>query len=559
MSNYQDSSHRPAPSQSTGYGSITTEQLPTHTQRVLVHDDSTASSTTTISSTDIESQDLAYVYERTRYSLPYFRDSAVSTLQTYMQDYHKGDLIAALTVASLYIPLSFSFASLAHVSPASSLYAFVFHPIFWALLGSAPLMVVGPEATGSLLVGATVRYSKVQGQQNGFYMTGSVESLICGAVTALAGLILTTAGILRLGFLDNILSRPFMHGFISGIGFVLITEQTLVGVGVERLVKASEVADESSVMKIIFLLHHLTEVHLASALIATSTLAFNLVISAAKRRHGKSNAALFTFPDRLLSIVVAAFITYAFRLDKQGLAIVSAVDDSQLGFPTAHVPLSFTSISHLKDMTSTSILVALLGFFESSVAAKSLRSPEPLPQLGHSPLNVDRDLVALGVSNLVGGFFSTLPAFGGFGRSKLNAQAGGLTRMTSIFLAVVSLVCAMYATPWLYYVPRPCLAAMSIAVGISMLEESYPELLSIITYKAWKELLLMAAVFLAIILHSMGLGIVLGFGWTIITLIQDSTISHNLMKWESSELPDNHHRCFPQSGKCLYLVIEPMA
>lgn len=188
-------------------------------------------------------------------------------MYAYIQESLKGDTVAALTVASLYIPLSFSFANLAHVSPASSLYAFVFHPLFWALLGSAPLMVVGPEATGSLLVGTAVRLSQ-----------HSDESLVSGAVTALAGSILLSAGLLRLGFLDSIVSRPFAHGFISGIGFLLILEQALVSFKIEDLVKEAGIGGASAITKMIFLFQHLKQAHFASGLMAVSSLVFILII-----------------------------------------------------------------------------------------------------------------------------------------------------------------------------------------------------------------------------------------------------------------------------------------
>lgn len=199
------------------------------------------------------------------------------------------------------------------------------------------------------------------------------------------------------------------------------------------------------------------------------------------------------------------------------------------------------------------MLVALLGFFESSVAAKSLRSPDPSTC---TRPDANRDLVALGVANVVGGCFSTLPGFGGFGRSKLNVQAGGLTRMSSVFLAIVSLICALYATPLLYYVPISTLAAMSIAVGISMVEEAYADLVSISTCQAWRELALMFLVFLSIIFHSMRLGIVLGLTFSIISLIHDSTKSHTVMSWTSLDFPNSFHLGCPYPGIGSYLYVK---
>ena len=81
-------------------------------------------------------------------------------MQQYKLSFIKGDLVAALTVASFYLPMALSLASnLAHVPPIHGLYSFVFNPLVYALLGSCPQMIVGPEAAGSLLVGSVVKQS----------------------------------------------------------------------------------------------------------------------------------------------------------------------------------------------------------------------------------------------------------------------------------------------------------------------------------------------------------------------------------------------------------------
>lgn len=104
---------------------------------------------------------------------------------------------------------------------------------------------------------------------------------------------------------------------------------------------------------------------------------------------------------------------------------------------------------------STSFLIALLGFFESSVAAKSLGGSEGKNEDGLQgiSLSANRELVALGVANVVGGCFMALPAFGGYGRSKVNASTGGKTPMSSILLSVITVICILFLVPYFYYLP----------------------------------------------------------------------------------------------------------
>ena len=101
---------------------------------------------------------------------------------------------------------------------------------------------------------------------------------------------------------------------------------------------------------------------------------------------------------------------------------------------------------------STSFLISLLGFFESTVAAKSLGTGGSKGLQGMS-LSANRELVALGAANIVGGCFMALPAFGGYGRSKVNKSTGGKTPMSSIILSLITIICILFLLPYFYYIP----------------------------------------------------------------------------------------------------------
>lgn len=115
-------------------------------------------------------------------------------------------------------------------------------------------------------------------------------------------------------------------------------------------------------------------------------------------------------------------------------------------------------MKHVREAMSTSFLIALLGFFESSVAAKSLPGPDVRPGDGPQGISpsANRELVALGVANLVGGCFMALPAFGGYGRSKVNASTGGKTPMSSILLSLITIICVLFLLPYFYHLPVSC-------------------------------------------------------------------------------------------------------
>lgn len=187
-----------------------------------------------------------------------------------------GDLMGALTVASLYVPLSVSFALLGHAHPISGLYSFVISPLIYALLGSCPLMVVGPEAPGSLLVGTHVMLANggAEGEENSL-----INAQIAGTVTACTGAVLFVAGLGRLGFVDCVLSRPFMRGFIGAVGLNVLIEQAVTGLGLVGLVKKDPVvAGGSPARKLLFIVTHLDQAHLLTALVSVSSFVIIMII-----------------------------------------------------------------------------------------------------------------------------------------------------------------------------------------------------------------------------------------------------------------------------------------
>ena len=194
--------------------------------------------------------------------------------QQYKWTSCKGDLIAALTMASFYIPMSLSYASnLAHLPPVHGLYSFALNPLIYAVLGTCPQMIVGPEAPGSLLVGEIVRENIKKGttQDN----DGRRNAEIAGIVTCMAGAFILMAGFFRLGFLDNVLSRPFLRGFISAIGVVIFVDQLIPQMGLASLA-ADQVSHGSCLDKVVFLFRNIGRAH--GLTVAMSFTAFAIIM-----------------------------------------------------------------------------------------------------------------------------------------------------------------------------------------------------------------------------------------------------------------------------------------
>ena len=144
-------------------------------------------------------------------------------------------------------------------------------------------MVVGPEATGSLLVGAIVNQISTD-KVNAENLDDFSSTRITGVATALAGAMLLSAGLGRIGFVDSVLNRPFMQGFLSGVGFVLIVEQAMPELGLLDLAREAGVNRSSAMVKLGFILTHLPKAHGLTAAVSLSCLTFILCFRSVSRR-----------------------------------------------------------------------------------------------------------------------------------------------------------------------------------------------------------------------------------------------------------------------------------
>lgn len=181
-------------------------------------------------------------------------------------------------MAAFYFPMTLSYAeNLAHVPAINGLYSFVFNPFIYALLGSSPQMVVGPEAAGSLLLGYVVK-SSVEGGLSGEDDL-IIHAMVGGLVTTIAGAVIFIAGLTRLGFLDGILSRPFLRGFISAIGFVILVGQLIPQMGLtERAKEVGHIIHGSSIDKLIFLVENVRDAHGPTCGVAFGSFAIIMVL-----------------------------------------------------------------------------------------------------------------------------------------------------------------------------------------------------------------------------------------------------------------------------------------
>ena len=358
------------------------------------------------------------------------------------------DLVAAVIVTLMLIPQSLAYASLAGLPPQVGLYASIAPLLFYAAFGSSRVLAVGPVAVVSLMTAAAIGDLAQAGSP--------AYGLLAITLAFISGAMLLLMGLLRLGFLANFLSHPVISGFITASAL-------LIAVGQLKVILGIQVPGHNFFELLPALILQLPNAHALSAAIGLGTVAFLFWA----KRGVKPLLRLLGLGPRLADalaraapvagIAVTAVLTWASQWHEQGVRIVGPV-------PQGVPPLTLPSwdLALWQQLAVPALLISVVGFVESvsvgqTLAAKRRQRIEP-----------DRELVALGASNLGAALTGGFPVTGGFARSVVNFDAGAQTPAAGIFTAIGIFLAALLLTPALYFVPQATLAATIVVAVLSL-------------------------------------------------------------------------------------------
>lgn len=454
---------------------------------------------------------------RSKYYVP-----ALEWLPNYSLSLFWGDFAAGLTVASLIIPMSMSYASgLARLDPMNGLFAAALPGLIYSLFGSSRQLNVGPEAALSLLVGQAVTHV-LHGDPN-TKVPHSVGVAVSTMITFQVGCISFVLGLLRLGFIDVVLSRALLRGFVTAVAVVITIEQLIPMLGLAHLEHAIKPVPVTTVDKFLFIVENAgAHTHWLTAAISFGTLVALLSARALKRRLAKREgwAWVKLVPEVFLAVVIATFLCDKLDWDLRGVDILGAASVKK-GSKLFAFPLKHANLRFLKATTSTAILISVVGYLDSVVAAK-----QNAGRFGYS-ISPNRELVALGAGNLASSFFpGTLPAYGAITRSRLNADIGGRTQMASILCSSFVILAVFFLLPALYYLPRCVLASIVCLVVYGLLAEAPEDVGFYIEMKSWVDLALMFVTFFFTLFWSVEVGVVVSVTASLLLVVHKSSKPH---------------------------------
>jgi SulP family sulfate permease len=364
------------------------------------------------------------------------------------------DLVAAVIVTIMLIPQSLAYAMLAGLPPEVGLYASILPIIAYALLGTSRTLAVGPVAVISLMTLTAA---------GNIAAPGTPAFIAAALVLALlSGLMLLTMGLLRLGFLANLLSHPVVSGFITASGLIIATSQLKSILGIPA-------SGETMPQLVSSLAMHVSQTNVATLVIGLGATAFLFWV----RRGLKPLLMHFGMAARpadlvakagpIAAVILSTIAVILLDLEAAGVKVVGRIPQS---LPPLTIPIFDADL--WQRLVVPALLLSVIGFVESVSVAQTLAAKR------RQRIDPDQELIGLGSANVAAAFSGGYPVTGGFARSVVNFDAGAETPAAGAYTAAGIALAALFLTPLLASLPAATLAATIIVAVLSLVDLKTP-------------------------------------------------------------------------------------
>ncbi|MBF0152676.1 MAG: SulP family inorganic anion transporter [Magnetococcales bacterium] len=387
----------------------------------------------------------------------------------------RSDFMAGLTGAVVVLPQGVAFAVIAGMPPVYGLYAGMVPAIVAALFGSSWHLVSGPTTAASIVLYSMLSVHAEPGSSQYVQLALTMAFLV--------GTFQLGLGLARLGVLVNYISHSVVMGFTSGAALLIASNQLKYFFGIQ-VPKGSDFTQT-----MISFFRQLTTINPYVLLVSCTTLMTGIVI----RRFFPR------FPYMIVALLVGSFLAYILNHLIQGVTGVTTMD----AIPASLPPLSMPdfSPSTLQMLAPGVIAITILALTEAISIARALAV--------RSGQNLDgnQEFIAQGLSNMVGGFFSSYVATGSFNRSGLNYDSGARTPLAAAFSGCLLIGLVMLVAPLSAYLPHAAMAGVLFLVAWGLIDFHH---IDQIVRTSKTETTILVATFLATLLLNLELAILLG-------------------------------------------------
>ena len=360
----------------------------------------------------------------------------LQVLREYKSAWLRDDLVAGIVLSTMLVPVGIAYAVASGVPAIYGLYATIVPLLVYAMLGPSRILVLGPDSSlAPVILGVVI--ATTAGDPAKAIAVASAMAIVAGAVCILAGLF-------KLGFVTELLSKPIRYGYMNGIALAVLISQLpkLFGFKIESSGPLRDIwAVGDAILD--------GKANWTGAALGLATLIVIMLLKGNKR-----------IPGVLVAVIGATVIAGSLQLaDRWQVAVLGPVPQ---GLPSFTIP--FFSAADLVTIVAGGVAVAIVSFADTSVLSRTFAA-----KTGQR-VDPNQEMIGLGAANLAAGFFQGFPISSSSSRTPVAEAAGAKTQVTGVAGALV-VALLIVAAPMLFQnLPYPALAAVVIAAAIGLFE-----------------------------------------------------------------------------------------
>ncbi len=360
----------------------------------------------------------------------------VATLREYRLTWLPHDVVAGIVLATMLVPVGIAYAVASGVPGINGLYATIIPLFAYALFGPSRILVLGPDSSLAAVILGVVAPLAIGDP-------GRAVAL-AGMMAIVSGLVCVLAGVARLGFVTDLLSKPIRYGYMNGIALTVLISQLpkLFGFSIESegpLRSLWEIAKAIAGGR----------TNWAALAIGAGALAVILLLKNMER-----------IPGVLIAVVGATLVAGVFDLEaRAGLSVLGPLPQGLPGFA-----IPWISTADIVPIFIGGVAVAVVSFADTSVLSRAYAARRG------DKVDPNQEMVGLGAANLVSGFFQGFPISSSASRTPVAEAAGARSQLTGVIGALVVAALILLAPSLLRHLPSAALAAVVIASAIGLLE-----------------------------------------------------------------------------------------
>ena len=406
--------------------------------------------------------------------------AGLNNLSSYQAAWLRRDVVAGLVLTALLVPQGMAYAELAGLPPITGLYTTILCLVAYALFGPSKILVLGPDSSLGPMIAATILPLLAAGGDPGRAVA------LGSALALLVGVIITAAGIARLGFIADLISKPTIIGYMNGLALTILVGQLpkLFGFSVDGDGFRAELTG---------FVRGVADGETVAASLAIGFFGLALILGLGRW--------LPKVPAVLIAVVLSIVGAVAFDLAHHGVDLVGELPQ---GFPPLTLPR--VGLSDLGLLFAGAFGIALVSLADtiSTASAFAARSGDEV--------DGQQEMIGIGAANLAAGLFQGFPISTSGSRTAVAERAGAKTQVTGLVGAAAIVLILLFVPGLLRDLPQPTLAAVVIAASLSLAD--VPETLRLRRIRHTEFLLSMAA-FLGVVILGVLPGIALAVALSI--------------------------------------------